>query len=311
MTDQPASKAQAPAGKAQARPKRLLKSFGARDGGPGPVRVTPAVLPVMCTILNGLAGFASIHFATKDALGQANLDNLAAAAWLIGAGMLFDMLDGRLARITRRTSDFGGQLDSICDMTTFGTAPAILMLGTVTTVLRGHIERIDTVLLGGLAIERVIWCVAAVYFACAALRLARFNVESEPDESAHMTFSGLPSPGAAGAVGALVLLFVDLAHREQGWRSSTWLLATVSIALPVFTLIVALLMVSRFDYPHVVNYYLRSRRPFGWLVKLVIFLLAAILYLYVTAAALGVIYAVSGPAKALRRRIRKRRPSPT
>jgi len=260
--------------------------------------VIPAVLPAICTVFNGLAGFASIHFATKDALGEAGLRNLEIAAWMIGVGMLFDMLDGRLARIARRSSDFGAQLDSICDVITFGVAPGILMLQTVIAVLRGQIDRID-ILLGGTALERTVWSLAALYAICTALRLARFNVETESEQSEHMTFRGLPSPGAAAAIATLVLLFTYLAEFERGWRSSTWLLAGVSITLPVVTLIVALLMVSGFEYPHVVNYYLRRNKRFSSLVRLVVFILAAMLNLYITAAALAIVYALSGPVRAV------------
>ena len=64
--------------------------------------------------------------------------------------------------------------------------------------------------------ERVIWCIAGLYVACAVLRLARFNVENVPDESAHMSFQGLPSPGAAAPIAALVLLFEHLTqHRVR------------------------------------------------------------------------------------------------
>lgn len=269
--------------------------------------VSTAALPATCTILNGLAGFASIHFATKDGLGTATLVNLEIATWLIAAGMIFDMLDGRLARITRRTSDFGAQLDSLCDVITFGVAPAILMLRTVIGVLRGQIERID-LLLGGIALERTIWCVAALYMACAVLRLARFNVETDADESSHMTFRGLPSPAAAAAVGATVLLFCYLAPLEQGWRSSMWILATVSITLPVVTLLAALLMVSRFEYIHIVNHYLGPTKRFGFIVKLVVFILAAIWFLYITAAVMAISYAVSGPIRAIWQAMRKPKP---
>lgn len=267
--------------------------------------VSTAAVPALFTITNGLAGFASIHFATKDALGEAQLINLTVSAWLIFGAMIFDMLDGRVARITRRTSDFGGQLDSLCDMVSFGVAPAMLMLRTVMTVLRGQVERIE-ILSGGLGVERVIWCVAGIYVACAALRLARFNVENEPDESAHMNFRGLPSPAAAAAVSATVLLFVDLASWEKGWQSSTWILISVSITLPVLTLITALLMVSRFHYSHIVNQYIRSKKPFGFLVKLVVLLPAGILYFFITAAVLTVAYALSGPLQMLWKGDRKK-----
>jgi len=268
--------------------------------------VNTAALPALFTILNGLAGFASIHFATKNALGEADLWNLAAAAWLIFAAMVFDMLDGRVARITRRTSDFGGQLDSLCDVISFGAAPAMLMVRTVTMALRGQVERMD-VLSGALTIERAIWCVAGVYLACAALRLARFNVENEPAESAHMDFCGLPCPGAAAAVAALVLLFAHLAPMQKGWQSSAWILMTVSITLPIVTLLTAMLMVSRLRYTHVVNQYIRSDKPFGFLVKLVLLLLAAFLNFAVTMAVLAVAYALSGLVAAIWRRAKPKR----
>ena len=294
-------------GRDDGKRRMLLGRFRRRPRTGRRTLVSTAALPAMFTILNGLAGFASIHFATKDALGEAGLANLRNAAWLIFGAMVFDMLDGRVARMTRRTSDFGGQLDSLCDMISFGVAPAMLMLRTVMMVLRGHIERVE-VLSGGLVIERAVWCLAGVYVACAALRLARFNVESDPDESAHMEFRGLPSPGAAAAVAAMVLLFVRLAPLDKGWRSSTWILMTVSITLPFLTLLTALLMVSRFRYPHLVNQYIRSKTPFSFLVKLVIILPAAILYSFITAAVVTMGYALCGPLRACWSKFRRTRP---
>ena len=86
-----------------------------------------------------MSGFAAIHFATKDALGEATLAQPGlAGAYCIFLAMFFDMLDGRVARMTRRTTDFGGQLDSLCDVISFGAAPAMLMLRTVVMVVRGH-----------------------------------------------------------------------------------------------------------------------------------------------------------------------------
>jgi len=262
-----------------------------------------AALPALFTIANGLAGLGAVHFATKDALGAAELGNLALAAWLIFLAMLFDMLDGRLARMTRRTSDFGGQLDSLCDVISFGVAPAMLMLRTVVTVLRGQMQRLaflPETLKHPAVVERVIWCVAAVYAACAVLRLARFNVENEPDESAHLDFRGLPSPGAAATVAGLVLLFNRLAQVDRGWRSSVWALLTVSLALPVVTLLCGLLMVSRFRYAHIINQYIRGRRPFSYLVKMVILLVAALLEPFVTMVVVTVAYTLSGPLSWMR-----------
>ncbi len=269
-----------------------------------------ALLPGLLTIGNGLSGFAAIHFATKDALGQATMGNLVAGAYCIFLAMFFDMLDGRVARMTRRTTDFGGQLDSLCDVISFGAAPAILMLRTVIMAVRAHNIVPITMLTHTAGMERVIWCIAGLYLACAVLRLARFNVENVPDESAHMSFQGLPAPGAAAAVAALVLLFDHLPHIESGWRSQPWLLAAVGVALPAVTLAGGLLMVSRFRYTHVINQYIRGRRPFGYLVKIVIIVLAGMLDPYVTLAVVTMVYALSGPGgtvwRLLRYRLRSR-----
>lgn len=270
-----------------------------------------AALPAMFTIGNGVSGFASIYFATKDRLGEATPHNLAVACWMILLAMVFDMLDGRVARMTRRTSDFGGQLDSLCDVISFGVAPAMLMLRVMATALHGQIESVlfwDSDALG-----RVTFVFAAVYMACATLRLARFNVENDPDESAHMSFRGLPSPGAAAAVAGMVLLFAHIsavgsrADVIASWKTSEWLLTTVSVVLPLVTLACGLLMVSRFTYPHVVNQYMRGRKPFGYIVKLVMIVLAAlVLSPYVAAALAAVLYALSGPVGAILRKLRPR-----
>jgi len=255
-----------------------------------------AALPAMFTILNALFGFAAIHFATKGSFGTASLANLSLAAWLIVAAMVCDMLDGRLARLSRKTSDFGAQLDSLSDVVSFGVAPAMLMLCTVAKTIQEPVERLQFMQQFPV-IERVIWGIAAVYVACAVLRLARFNVESEPDESAHMTFKGLPAPGAAAVITALVLLFTNLADTNEGWLSSEWLLAVVGICLPVLTLAVALLMVSSLHYSHIVNQYIRGRRPFSYLVKLTVILIAAYLHVYITGAVLAVAFVLSGPSR--------------
>jgi CDP-diacylglycerol--serine O-phosphatidyltransferase len=248
-----------------------------------------ALLPALFTVSNGLCGFAAIHFATKDAVGAAQMMNLWVAGWLIVAAMVCDLLDGRLARMTRKTSDFGGQLDSLSDAISFGVAPAVLMVRTVFYVLREQATYV--------ALERVILCVAGVYVACAILRLARFNVENEPDEASHMRFTGLPTPGAAGGLTSLVLLFAYY-HDHYKWFAGSWLFYSLSIVLPVLALACALLMVSRVDYPHLINQYIRGKRPFAYLVKLVVTALAVMLLPMETAAAVIVAYILWGPLRA-------------
>jgi CDP-diacylglycerol--serine O-phosphatidyltransferase len=268
--------------------RRLSRRVGARI-----LRGT-AVLPAGATLLNGLSGFAAIHFAVKGGLG-ANLDmpgalfNLKASAALIFVAMVFDVLDGRLARMTRTTSDFGAQLDSLCDVISFGVAPAVLMLQSTVAILRSQVDF--------LGVERIVWCVAGLYVLCAALRLARFNVETDVDESAHMDFHGLPSPGAAACLASMVLLFTHLTEKEWSWLSPKLVLTGMSFTLPILTLALALLMVARFRYPHLINQYIRGRRPFGYLVKLVALILAAFVEPFLTLAAATTLYALSGPVR--------------
>ena len=264
-----------------------------------------AVLPAAFTLLNGLAGFAAIHFAAKDGLGAeldaGNLAHLKIAAGLIFAAMFCDMLDGRLARMTRTTSDFGAQLDSLCDIISFGVAPAVLSLRSAVSILRSQFEMY-------MPVERTVWCIAAVYVACATLRLARFNVETEQDEAAHMDFRGLPTPAAAAGLAAVLLMFTSLMGRNLTWLSDENLMLGMSVTLPVLTLVSALLMVSRFRYPHVMNQYIRGRRPFSYLLKLLLLFLAAVTVgPYIVLAGAVLFYIISGPARTTWLLIRKRR----
>ena len=166
------------------------------------------------------------------------------------------MLDGRLARMSKSTSSFGGQLDSLCDLISFGVAPAFLMLRLVESELQLH-----EIFCGNL-VHRFIWLAALVYFSCAAIRLARFNVENDENEVAHMSFVGLPSPAAAGVVISLIIF-----QQEQVPG-----LALLVYALPLATLGVGVLMVSRVRYPHIVNVYLKGKQPFGYLIRVLLLL---------------------------------------
>jgi CDP-diacylglycerol--serine O-phosphatidyltransferase len=264
-----------------------------------------AILPSLATVCNGLSGFAAIHFATKLGLGENKPDaihNLMLASGLLFVAMVFDLLDGRLARMTRRTSDFGAQLDSLCDMISFGLAPAVLALHAVIAIFRDPALDYQNIV-----IERIVWCIMAVYVACAALRLARFNVENEPDESAHMSFKGLPSPGAAAATASLVLFYAWL--KSNFPAVSPWQWFALAAGISFVTLSCGLLMVSRFRYPHMVNQFIRGKRPFAYLVKLVFLLIAVVIFaclaLEPTLAALTIAYVFSGPITALWRLWRK------
>ncbi len=219
------------------------------------------VLPSLVTILNGLFGFTALVLASKAVeMEPAEWSYFALAGYMVLVAMIADMLDGRLARMSQSTSSFGGQLDSLCDLISFGVAPAFLMLKFVETKLD-----LSTVLCGGL-LHRFIWLAALAYISCAAIRLARFNVENAENEAAHMSFVGLPSPAAAGLVVSLVIF-----HQEQ-----VPTLDLVIYLLPFVTLGMAILMVSRVRYPHLLNVYLTGKKPFGYLIRLLFLLGLAI-----------------------------------
>jgi len=276
-----------------------------------------ATFPTLFSLGNLLCGFAAVYFCMREmlaagegvdpasvqTLGRFLLERLwpsflAMGGYLIFLAMIFDALDGRLARLTRRTSDFGGQLDSLADVVSFGVAPALLVVALLTRQLRGE----WVVAPFGDVFGRAAWVMAGLYVACAALRLARFNVESSSAEEAHMSFRGLPSPGAGGALASLVILHEWIFRQEVS--HGTWASQVVVKSMPLAALLLGLLMVSSFRYVHVVNAYLRGRRSFGRVVCVVIALGVAFWRPEVTLALVVCGYAVSGPAAALIRRWR-------
>jgi len=158
-------------------------------------------------------------------------------------GMVFDALDGKVARMTNSSSDFGAQLDSLADVVTFGAAPAFI----VKAMSHGFPPRIG-------------WLISTLFLVCAALRLARFNVETEEDEASHEYFKGLPTPAAAGLIAALVILHTDLV---ANYRTGV-----IQFALPLVALVLAALMISRIPYAHVVVRLFKGPRPVTYLSQL-------------------------------------------
>jgi CDP-diacylglycerol--serine O-phosphatidyltransferase len=237
------------------------------------------VLPSLVTILNGACGFAAIVFASKGATVEINhfsyhrvtLPYFALAGYMVLLAMIADMLDGRLARMSKSTSSFGGQLDSLCDIVSFGVAPAFLMLKVLEYKLAGLAEPGSAMVS---FLGRFIWLAAAAYISCAAIRLARFNVENEEDESAHMSFIGLPTPAAAGVIVSLVIFHQEALPELSAKSNYAYLICENAIiySLPFFLLGVAVLMVSRVRYPHILNQYIRGKKPFAHLIRVLLFL---------------------------------------
>jgi CDP-diacylglycerol--serine O-phosphatidyltransferase len=251
-----------------------------------------AILPSLVTLMNGFCGFASILLASQGPdmvwrphlLPGTNVSYFALAGYMIFLGMIADVLDGHLARISKSTSSFGAQLDSLCDAITFGVAPAFLMLKLVQVNAR-YFQLVNNqpATLSG----RVVFLVAILYVICAIIRLARFNVETTA-EDAHLSFAGLPTPPAAGTIVSLVIFQQDFLPKITKWPAE-FINASEFVAvwaLPVITLMAGILMVTRIPYPHIVNRILRGKKQFSTFL-LVVFTVLLIIWNIQLAMALG------------------------
>jgi len=207
----------------------------------------------LLTIGNGVCGFAALVKLSQLQLAEdnslANPENLVFAGYLILLGMLFDAFDGKVARMVKGSTELGAQLDSLCDLITFGLVPAFMIfqmqLGTSPRWMN------------------VVWFFSLAYFLGALLRLARFNVENSPEEEAHLCFKGLPSPAAAGCVASLVIFQNYVLKAEQAelkWisenlfsiESMTTFVAAISYILPFLGVFLGFTMVSsRLKFEHV------------------------------------------------------------
>jgi CDP-diacylglycerol--serine O-phosphatidyltransferase len=251
-----------------------------------------AILPSLVTLMNGFCGFVSILLASQGPdmvwrpwlIPRANVSYFALAGYMIFLGMIADVLDGHLARISNSTSSFGAQLDSLCDAITFGVAPAFLMLKLVQANAR-YFQLVNNqpAALSG----RVLFLIAILYVMCAIIRLARFNVETTAEDT-HLSFAGLPSPPAAGTIVSLVIFQQDFLPKITNWPAEFIVASEFAAvwALPITTFMAGILMVTRIPYPHVVNRVLRGKKQFSTFL-LVVFTILLIIWNIQLAMALG------------------------
>ena len=252
------------------------------------VRIVPTALTLgnlvcgFCAIsivVSGAAGYASPTLARVPRLGEwllevqdrQQLNSLILAGFFIYAAMIFDFLDGRVARMAGLESRFGAELDSLADLVSFGVAPAVIAMGFLA------LENVP---------RRFAWPMLAVYVACAGLRLARYNVSKEVTTTQH--FRGLPAPAAAGAAVGWVLLWANLraAHNE--------FVGFVILALPVVMALLGMLMVSRVAYLHVGERLAAQRRPMREM-ALALIVIAALIFFYQYAFVVAFnVYVVAG-----------------
>lgn len=240
------------------------------------------ILPNLITLANAFCGLLALAKGI-DALTLSGANpvvfyqKMETACLLVFLGMVFDSLDGLVARMTRAHSEFGAQLDSFSDALTFGVVPPLLA-----KILIEH----EGELSGYVGNSRLHFLAAACFSVMAILRLVRFNLDTDPDAESHSSFRGLPSPAAAGAVASTIWLYLILRrpelenvegtptpmHRLLGWMEHVdwqpvldWVPALLVCLLPVL----GLMMVSRIAYLHPVSFLLRGRTQFFTLVGIV------------------------------------------
>jgi len=221
-----------------------------RSDPQNPYHVTQAsriyFLPNLMTAGNLFCGFMAVINCIQARLAETSLDgeyldgsptdHYRMAVWFILGAAAFDTLDGRLARMGGRESLFGAEFDSLADVISFGIAPALLMFFFIISPTQGIMW-----------FRNVGWFVGFVYLLCAAMRLARYNVITNPllyrdDMETTKDFVGLPVPAAAGTVAALVFFLTQLVESDKSLDH--W-----ALALPFLMMLIAFLMVSNVRYP--------------------------------------------------------------
>jgi CDP-diacylglycerol--serine O-phosphatidyltransferase len=227
------------------------------------------LLPNLFTTGGLFAGFYAIIAAFRGDFESAPI--------AIFVAMVFDGLDGRIARLTNTSSKFGEEYDSLADMVSFGVAPALVMFSWGL----GEMGKFG-------------WSAAFIYVACAALRLARFNTQIDTADKNY--FTGLASPAAAGVLASMVWVCHDL-----GLEGAS-LPYEIGVLMAVLTAVTGILMMANVPYHSFKSIDFRSRVPFVviFLVVLVIGLVTVDPPRILLAAAL--VYAVSGPVLKVVRR---------
>ncbi len=215
------------------------------------------LLPNTVTLCGLFCGFYSILASFK---GQHVY-----GAWAVLAAVIFDGLDGWVARVTHSTTKFGIELDSLSDLVAFGVAPAVLIYSW-----------------GLHDFGRIGWGASFFFVTCGALRLARYNVQMGSAES--KAFTGLPIPGAAIMIATLVLFYSEIIGDLNG----------KNIIILMLPFVLAILMVSTFRYHALKEISSRKRMPFLLLVAVVTALALIFMYPEVVMFIFSTIYILSG-----------------
>lgn len=239
------------------------------------------LLPNLITLSSMFAGFYSI-------VASFNSD-YERAAWAILIASVFDVLDGWVARMTHTTSKFGIEIDSLSDAISFGVAPGVL-------VYSWSLQ----------SFGKIGWLAAFFLVACAALRLARFNVQMGSEEKKH--FTGLPSPAAALMIATTVLAYqevIDILKQMEFVQLAN--LFSLDYWVLALTFVVAGLMVSNITYHGLKEANLKERRPFGLLVGIVALLAVVAYHPALVLFLISLAYVVLGIIEALFKLLKSRK----
>ena len=236
------------------------------------------ILPNLFTTGNLFCGFWAIVSVFQEKYYYAAIAILLAT--------VFDILDGKVARLSGSTSKFGVQYDSLADLISFGIAPALL---AYSWALRPY--------------GRFGWLAAFLFVVCGALRLARFNVMSAAGDTKY--FKGLPIPAAASVIALTILLYLRLI--ETGW--------TKDIVILVMIYILAFLMVSSIRYFSFKELNLAKRKPFSIFMFVVLSLIVIVMEPVVVLSGFILFYVLSGPVRMVmawqkKKALRKMEPIP-
>jgi CDP-diacylglycerol--serine O-phosphatidyltransferase len=221
------------------------------------------ILPNLFTTGNLFCGFWAIISVFQERFFYAAIAIILAS--------IFDLLDGKVARLSGATSKFGVQYDSLADLISFGIAPALLAF---TWALRPY--------------GRFGWLAAFLFVACGALRLARFNVQSSSGEVKY--FKGLPIPAAAMMIALTILLYLRLI--ETGWVKD--------IVILVMIYVLAFLMVSNIRYFSFKELDLSRRKPFNIFIFIILSITVILMEPVIVFFGIMLLYVFSGPFKTIR-----------
>src|SRR5687768_2620274 len=245
---------------------------GAIETGPEGEKLKIYFLPNLMTAGNLFCGFLALTRIVEADIGAANFSAvIRQALFFILLACIFDLLDGRLARLGGNESPFGREFDSLADIVSFGVAPALMVYRIVLHEF-----------------PNAGWIIASIYLICGALRLARFNcLAAANSEAANKEFRGFPIPAAAGVIASLTLcmLWFDERGRDIGHGK---------YVLPPLMLFLSWMMFSGFKYPSFKSLNWRTTRSLPKFLAIVIVLIFTVMYYQWMPAVIFITYLLYG-----------------